>query len=46
MATFEFILIQRFGEIYQKRAGSGPEQGQRNGQEGMAGEEDNRENPG
>ena len=46
MATFELILIQSFGEIYQKRAGSGPEQGQRNGQEGMAGEEDDGEDPG
>ena len=46
MATFELILIQRFGEIYQKRAGSGPEQGQKNGQEGVAGEEDNGEDPG
>ena len=46
MAPFELILIQRLGEIYQKRPRSGPEQGQRNGQEGMAGEEDDGEDPG
>ena len=46
MATLEFLLPQRFGEIYQKRAGPGPEQCQRNGQKGMAGEEDDRKDPG
>ena len=46
MAAFELLLIQGLGEIDQKRAGSGPEQGQGNGQEGMAGKEDDGEDPG
>ena len=46
MATLELLLNQRLGEIHQKRTGSGPEQGQRNGQEGMASEEDDRKDPG
>jgi hypothetical protein len=46
LAAFELLRPQRFGEIHQKRAGSGPEQGQRNSQEGMASEEDDGENPG
>ena len=45
-ATLELVLAQRLGEIHQKGAGAGPEQSQRNGQEGVACEEDDRKDPG
>jgi len=45
LATFELFRPQRFGEIDQESAGPGPEEGQRNSQEGMAGEENDGKDP-